>query len=225
VGDVNILAIETATAACAVAVGSLADGAAAVLNTERHHTEWLVPGIRNLLGEIGLRPRDLERIVVDRGPGLFTGLRVGIATAESLALALGIDLVGATSLEVFARGRWADGIRGEILAVVDARRGEVFTELFDSTEEGVRSLGPARVEKPDGLAAHLRPGIALAGDGAVRYRPQFEAAGALVHDRTVPPVHTLLVIGSSREPTGEVAPLYLREADAVARFATRDTPT
>ncbi len=97
----NLLAIETATTACAIGVRARDTVVVRVLDEQRRHTEFLAPGIDALLAEVGLGPRDLDRIVVDRGPGLYTGLRVGLATAGALAQALGCDLVGVTSLELW----------------------------------------------------------------------------------------------------------------------------
>ena len=95
----NLLAIETATQACAVGVRTSAGHEVArVLDVERRHTEVLVAGMSALLEECGLLPRDVECVVVDIGPGLFTGLRVGIATAIGFAEGLGCGLVGVTSL-------------------------------------------------------------------------------------------------------------------------------
>ena len=83
----NVLAIETATTACAIGLAtSSGERLSLVVNDDRHHTESLVPGIRELLASVGLAARSLDRIVVDRGPGLYTGLRVGLATAVGLAL-------------------------------------------------------------------------------------------------------------------------------------------
>jgi tRNA threonylcarbamoyladenosine biosynthesis protein TsaB len=82
----NLLAIETATPACAVGVRTAAGlEVTRVVNEDRRHTEALVPAVAVLLHEVGLSPRDVTRVVVDRGPGLFTGLRVGVATAIAFA--------------------------------------------------------------------------------------------------------------------------------------------
>ncbi len=81
-----------------------------------------------MLEEIQLKPRDVDRVVVDRGPGLFTGLRVGIATAIAFSQALGCDLVGVTSLEMLAGGAFEVGVRGTVVACVDGRRGEIFAQ-------------------------------------------------------------------------------------------------
>ncbi len=222
-GRVNVLAIETATPACAMGLAT-SDGREIVLvvEDERHHTEALTPGLRDLLREAGLAPRDVDRVVVDRGPGLFTGLRVGIATAIGFALATGAGLVGVTSLELLARGAWRSGVRGPLLACVDARRGEVFVQTYDLDDAPVARDAPA-VSSPAALAAAWAGEfVTLTGDGATRYGEAFAAAGpATLFDQGVPPPLEALRLGLERATTPEVAPLYLRDADAVANFSTR----
>jgi tRNA threonylcarbamoyladenosine biosynthesis protein TsaB len=103
--NVNIIAIETATTACAIALrASEGEEMELILDTDRHHTETLMPGIRDVLARLGVAPKELDRVVVDRGPGLYTGLRVGVATAIGLSLAASAALVSVTSLELLAEG-------------------------------------------------------------------------------------------------------------------------
>ena len=215
------LAIETATTACAVAVRDAnGDVRAALLDNDRRHTEVLSQGIHDILQTAGLSPRDLQRIVVDRGPGLFTGLRVGLATASALAQGLGIECCGVTSLEVLAEE--AAGLTSrEVICLVDGRRGELFAQRF-SVGAAVRALDEARVSTPEQVAAGL-DGAALVGDGAHRYAELFLAAGATeILDVTVPSPAYALVVTDLR-PRTDVSPLYMREADAVAHFTTRSS--
>jgi tRNA threonylcarbamoyladenosine biosynthesis protein TsaB len=137
-------------------------------------------------------PASIERIVVGRGPGSFTSIRIGLAMARSLSLALGVPVAGASTL---------DGYSGAV-PVLDARRGEVFTR------------GP-EVRSPEELDV---AGQVLLGDGAIRYRALFEAAGASIPADVVPrhlPDPLLLVehAGAFGE-AGLVEPLYVREPDA-----------
>lgn len=222
-GRVNILAIETATTACAVGL-STSDGReiVAVVDLERRHTESLTPGLRDLLGEAKLAPRDVDRVVVDRGPGLFTGLRVGIATAVGFSLATGAGLVAVTSLELLALGAWRAGVRGPLVACVDGRRGEIFVQTFNLADV-VANLGPPKVTRPEALAASLDgEAVTLTGDGAARYEAVFATlAGVSVFDQRVPPPLEALRLALARTPSEEITPLYLRDADAVANFSTR----
>lgn len=224
----NILAIETATAACAVGLRT-DDGFEVgwVLDEDRHHTEVLTSSISRLLGESGLRARDLDRVVVDRGPGLFTGLRVGLATALGLSEGTGCALVAVTSLELLARASHAAGVRGTLVSAVDGRRGEVFVQRF-VLDDAVSALTEATVARPRDVviewATNGAP-VTFTGDGVERYLRDFAAVpnGAIDH-QSVPSVAAALDLGSLREPVARVDPLYLREADAVANFATRERP-
>ena len=224
----NILAIETATTACAVGLRSV-DGNELhrVVNEDRHHTEALTPAIAELLDEAGLVARDLHRVVVDRGPGLFTGLRVGLATALALAQGVGADLVGVTSLEVLARGAYDDGVRGRLVSCVDARRGEVFVQVFELSN-AVEMVNAARVHVARSVviewATNGTP-VTFTGDGIVRYLEDFDAVpNGTVHSCSTPPTRAALHLGAERAGEAIVSPLYLREADAVANFTTRERP-
>ncbi len=224
----NVLAIETATTACAVALRTN-DGVerALVLDDDRHHTETLTPGIETLLREAGLAAKSLDRVVIDRGPGLFTGLRVGVATAVGLALGVGAQLVSVTSLELLARGAWSADVRGTLVCCVDARRGELFVQRFE-LDDDLRPLDDPTVTRPDALAATwigAGTSVTFSGDGATRYREALrDVATASFFEQRVPPPIEALRLGATREAETGVVPLYLRDADAVANFSTRERP-
>jgi tRNA threonylcarbamoyladenosine biosynthesis protein TsaB len=216
---VIVLAIETATPACAAALDAGGVVSDAVIDRDRRHTECLAPGIAALCAAAGVAPGAIERVVVDRGPGLYTGLRVGIATALGLSVATGAEIVAVTALEVLARGARDQGATGELVALVDGRRGEVFAQRF-ALDGGLVALDDARVARPEALAGELvaRPAT-LTGDGALRYRDHF--AGAPLVELAVPPTRAALALAATRAGALSVVPLYLREADAVANFSTR----
>jgi tRNA threonylcarbamoyladenosine biosynthesis protein TsaB len=171
-------------------------------------------------------------VAVDIGPGLFTGLRVGVAAAKGLAQALGIGVVGVTSLDVLTAAAAAGPRRGLVLAAVDARRGELFAVLRELAADGaVRDvLGPCLVT-PGGLADELArlgsDAVHAVGDGALRYREVLEAVPGVVVAAApaFPPPSTLLSVTLRRLDSGEtpvepgaVAALYMREADARVNF-------
>lgn len=224
----NIVAIETATPACAVGVRtSTGVEVARVVDDGRRHTEALTPALKALLDEVELKPRDVDRVVVDRGPGLFTGLRVGIATAIGFSQALGCELVGVTSLEMLAGGAFDSGVRGTLVSCVDGRRGEIFAQTF-LLAGVVKALDDARVTTAREIAtmwrAHGTPAT-FTGDGVERYLGEFESTPfATFFDQAVPSVHAGLSLGALRTPDEVVSPLYLRGADAVANFTTRERP-
>jgi len=201
------------------------------------HATRLLAMAAELLTEAGLRWGALDRIAVGVGPGRFTGLRVGIATARGLAQALSVELAGVSSLDALAAGALsAAGEPACALAVIDARRGEVFVGAYElerpSAEVGAtaRALLEARLLRPQELAGAVEsmasraaaPGRCLAvGDGAVRYRDELERAGAHVppDDQPLHMISGAAVcrLGSLAAPPlslEEVAPLYMREADA-----------
>ena len=173
-------------------------------------------------------PRDIDRVVVDRGPGLFTGLRVGIATAIGFSQALGCDLVGVTSLEMLAGGAFDSGIRGTLVACVDGRRGEVFAQTF-LLEDVVSVLDDARVttarrDRRDHGGRRTPRRRSPETASSVTAEVFESAAFATIFDQVVPSVHAGLSLGALRKPDDVVSPLYLREADAVANFTTRERP-
>jgi len=184
------------------------------------HANRLLAAAEEALERAGLGWDEVERIAVGVGPGSFTGLRIGIATARALSQARGLPLVAVSSLEALARGAAADAEL--VVAVLDARRGEAFAAAW----RGGRLVMPAAALSPDALSEQVAAlhGTALAvGDGAVRFRGPLEAAGALV-----PPdedgAHRLRAehvcrLGATGNPIDRDAllPDYLREPDAVPR--------
>lgn len=177
----------------------------------------------------------VERIGVGVGPGSFTGLRVGIATARALGQAFGRPLVPVGSLAALARGIAARQREAACLAVFDARRGEVFAELHGPSGEMI--AGPV-VIAPDEIATWLarqarrdalngQRVVLAAGSGALRFRSELEAAGAEVlpgddaaHRLAADHVCAIAAAGTGCPPE-RVRPVYLREPDA-KRWLERD---
>jgi tRNA threonylcarbamoyladenosine biosynthesis protein TsaB len=163
----------------------------------------------------------VDRIAVGSGPGSFTGLRVGVATARALAQATGTELVGVSTLATLAAGMRAceDGDSRRRLAVLDARRGELFASLHDASG---REEWPPFVASPAELGERLKTlssGPMAAGDGSIRFRAILEAAGAEVPPDS-DPVHRLSarwtceLASGMRTGKATVEPLYLRRPDA-----------
>jgi tRNA threonylcarbamoyladenosine biosynthesis protein TsaB len=209
------LAVATATAEVSVALAG-ADGvmAAVFLRAGRRHAETLAPAIVSLTSLAGVGMGDLERIAVDTGPGLFTGLRVGVATAKALGSALGIPVVACSSLDLLAHPHRHLG--RPVASVVDARRGEVFWALYEPVDGGMAAVTDAAAVTPDVVTESLSnvPGVLLVGDGARRW-----FAGG---DLDVAPAeydHPSAAVLADLAPTRpglaaeKITPTYLRGAD------------
>ncbi len=228
-----ILGIESATGQVGCALGGRG-GLLASAHTvrPRRHAESLTPQIRFIVDQAGVALSDVDAVAVDVGPGLFTGLRVGITTAMSLAWALGVPVVTATSLELLAFAATTDG--REVMAVVDARRGEVFHARYRRTPDGMTQMSSPAVASPAAVASSLATSAAnrgdnvlVVGDGARTHIDVFRgidgvdvaptgfdrpSAAALVSLAT-----PVVERGEFVDPT-DVAPLYLREPDAKAKW-------
>jgi tRNA threonylcarbamoyl adenosine modification protein YeaZ len=185
----------------------------------REHAEAIVPMMTRVMDEAGLAYDGLDAIAVTTGPGSFTGVRVGVSTARGLSLALGLPLIGVTSLEVMAHMalEQLDSAPDILGIVVDARRGEVYISLFDG--EGAVMSDPAALT-PD-QAAGLIPGkghVVLAGGGAGLVSGAATSLG-LEFETVLPDLQpsaaTLASMALTRNACeGPLHPLYLRPPDA-----------
>jgi tRNA threonylcarbamoyladenosine biosynthesis protein TsaB len=155
---------------------------------------------------------DVQRLAVGVGPGSFTGLRIGLSTARSLAQARELPLAGTSSLAALAAPVKAD----RVAAVIDARRGEVFAAIW---EGGRQTLAPVAIP-PAELAARWPQSTVAVGDGAVRFRQELEAAGAIIpaddSELHRPSAVWICRLGDWTDST-PVLPSYLREPDAKPR--------
>jgi tRNA threonylcarbamoyladenosine biosynthesis protein TsaB len=150
----KVLAIETATPCVGCALWSDAGPVASfVLVAGQRHAEVLMPAVDELCRRAGWTVDDLSGVAVDIGPGLFTGLRVGVATARAIAAATGLPAAGVNSLETLAHPHRRR--TGLVAPVVDARRGEVYWALYRADGTSVQELRPPAVAGPRELAAEL----------------------------------------------------------------------
>lgn len=228
------LAIDTATEVCSVALGG--DGtllAEDVFHAGRMHLEMLLPSIYRLLEARQLHLHELDALVVGTGPGTFSGLRVGIATARGLAQAIGMPLLGAGSLEALAQGIGESDTGAEhILPVIDAKRGQVFSRLFRRQADGsLAALSEIFCADPQDLISQVtaRAGEAVlaGGNGVTAHFPVFAQAPAIEALPADHPGHDIraafhldalsLPAGTgeySLENLSRVLPTYIREPDA-----------
>ena len=217
-----LLALDTSSPAVTVAVH---DGSAVLARaTEvdaRRHGELVAPLVQRVLVGAGASPRDLTDLAVGVGPGPFTGLRIGLVTARTLALVTGARLVGVCSHDVIAAEHTTGPTTGPttdpttdpttgtaFVVATDARRKEVHWSAYDAA--GIRTRGPA-VAAPADLAGRLDRGVACIGRGAQLYAELLPAVdGPLDPDAAV----LAAAVVSSRVPLLPPDPLYLRRPDA-----------
>src|SRR5262245_50099822 len=148
----NVVARDTATPAPSIAVLSGERIFEESLSGDRRASEELLPAVARALARAQLRFADVERVAVCSGPGSFTGIRVGLATAWGFARALGVDVEAVPTLEAMADGARGFGAK-RVVAVLDAGRGEVVAERFDLTSPRARSLGASRRVAPGTVSA------------------------------------------------------------------------
>jgi tRNA threonylcarbamoyladenosine biosynthesis protein TsaB len=229
---VLLLGFDTATPQVGVAISN--DGALVGelrLGHDRRHAEHLAPGIEYLCRRLDLELSQVSGIAVGLGPGLFTGLRVGVTTAKVMAQALRVPIVGIPSLDLVAYPlRHTNRV---IVAALDARRGEVFHARYQPVPGGVQRVSEYELGTPRDLVADLVVAgdeMLLAGDGALRYRDAFaevdraEQAGASF---AAPSAAALIELAAARMEREEfssawdVQPLYLRQSDAEIEWERR----
>lgn len=228
-----ILGISTSTQQVGCAIGGHEGVLAAVQSARgRRHAELLAPAIDMLRRQAQVELDEIGCVAVDLGPGLFTGLRVGISTAKVLAHALRVPMIGVTSLDLVAFPvRWTSRV---IVAAIDARRGEVFTASYRQVPGGIQRLEPYRVCSPEDLLTDLmasRDEVLLVGDGGRRYASCFEELNQVeLADKglSYPSPSSLVQLAHAQAlreefvSPSEVEPLYLRPPDAAINWATRD---
>ena len=229
-----ILGLDTATAS--TAVGLWAPGGPEIerrddppLGARPAHAGRLLLLVEEVLTAAGADWDAVERIAVGVGPGSFTGLRLGIATARGLAQARDLPLVGVSSLAALSKGVRPPYVRGKsavVVAVIDARRGEVLHARYQPVPGGVQRVSAYSVSSPSDLVLELESTgeeTLLAGDGVERYRAEFDALDRVEHagaSFAMPSPSALVELATARvhreefESPYDVKPMYLRESDA-----------
>lgn len=209
-----ILALDTSLDACAVAV--MADGRLVAERCEvigRGHAERLMGLMTQTLAAAGAGLGDIDRLGVSIGPGSFTGIRVGLAAARGLRLALGVPLVGVSTLDALAEAHAAAADGLPLVAAWDARRDEVYARFYDAAGQPLGApfaASAATVAARFGGRAH-----AAAGSGAPLVAAHAGALARVVATPTHPPVAAVARLAArSAVPDAAPAPLYLRAPDA-----------
>jgi len=219
-----VLALDSSTGAVTVAVGRAEEGAGREVIAEvsvacRGASEALLLAAHDALGLAGTSLGEVERILVGVGPGTFTGIRIALAGARSLSFAIGASLSRNSTLAALAAPTLLSAEEPDVIAVLDAKRRQVFAQRFaeDETRGGILCV------EPEQLPAEPTTGDAplVVGDGAVRYREALSALGRVPPDAS--PLHRVTAAGHvlsanlAPVPASEVVPLYVREPDAEVR--------
>jgi len=222
-----VIGIETATVMGGVALVSGSGELVGEVTLRNHesHSERMLPALEWLLATVGNSLGDCAAVSVSQGPGSFTGLRAGIATAKGLSFSLGVPLYGIATLEALA----ANAPPGEasVCAVLNARRGEVFCAFFSGSPDGPHRLGPDRLLPLRSLAEELPAGCLVVGDLPASFSAMLPAGRAV---RFVPPhlahprAAVIAALGGAAQGASRTSQLttlmpdYLRPCDAkVAR--------
>ena len=215
-GDPRLLVIDTAGERCAVALADLRTGAILARREPvvgRGHGDVVMDVVAEVLAEAGVSFAEIGRVAAVVGPGSFTGIRVALAAAQGLVLSLGCEGVGVSALEALAEPHFHSGL--PVLAVHDARRGEVFAALYASDGELIAGPGAWEIERVADALGDYRGPVLLVGSGApvaLPHLPEARIASALAE----PTLEACVSIAS--RPVDfralPLRPLYLRGADA-----------
>ena len=227
-----ILGIESATQQVGCALGGH-EGVLASAHSARgrRHAESIAPQIQFVARQARIELRDVGCVAVDLGPGLYTGLRVGISSAMAMAYALGVPMIGVSSLDLLAFAvRHTNRL---VVAAIDARRSELFYAFYRQVPGGVQRISEAQVGTPDDLASELLATgqeMLLVGDGARRYAEVFaglQKTDIAEQELAHPSAASLVQLAHARAlreefvKPWELRPIYLRAPDADMNWKTR----
>lgn len=230
--SLNLLAFDTSTACCSVAL--IARGE--LVGEDRrsgagNYSALLLRMIDRLLGDAGIALGELDCIAVTLGPGSFTGLRVGISTAQGIGTAIDKPLIGVSTLEIIAAQNMP--FAGKLCPLLDARRSQVYAGLFEEEAGGLKALQEESVICPEQWASSLREGpILFCGNGAQVYRETIKQVCTVRHhfapDMNAAPHAAVLArialqrfaAGQGKRPA-QVLPGYVRRPDAERTAAAR----
>lgn len=211
-----VLGMDSATSACSAAVVNDGDVLAREFREMiRGHAEALVPMIERVLETAGCTVSGLDLIAATVGPGAYTGVRIGLSTAQTMSLAATVPLVGVTTLEAVARA--AQDSPEDLLVVMETKRTDFYAQLFRG--EGESIAAPAALTDTELLSAFPQTNLRLAGDAAERAAAIFRDAGRsveLIDDSGFPDAAWVARIGGERAAEariGSATPLYLRPPD------------
>lgn len=230
----RILAIDTATEACSVAL--LNDGAVCAHFEEcpREHTQRILPLVKAILARGESSLSELDALAYGRGPGSFTGVRIGIGIAQGLALGAGLPMIGVSTLATMAQGAWRKTGATRVLAAIDARMGEVYWAEYTRDENGVwQGEATEAVLKPEAVCERLQQlsgQWATVGTGWPAWPEMGKDSGLTLVDGGIllPAAEDMLPIARQLFAAGEIVavehaePVYLRNNVAWKKLPGRE---
>lgn len=213
----NILCLETSTTNCSVAIA--VDGNVKAIREENNqkfsHAEKLHVFIADVLSESGLDKKDLDAIAISKGPGSYTGLRIGVSAAKGLCFALDIPLISIPTLEVLAQH--AKGGEGYIIPLLDARRMEVYSAVFNSKKEQIRET-KAEILDENSFQEYLEGGKTIfLGDGASKFKELCDHNNSVFLEGKLPSSANMALLAEAKykisdlEDVAYFEPYYLKE--------------
>ncbi|NDY96099.1 tRNA (adenosine(37)-N6)-threonylcarbamoyltransferase complex dimerization subunit type 1 TsaB [Wenzhouxiangella limi] len=213
----NVLAIETATPMCSVALAVGGEARSYRELAPRGHASLLLPWIEGLLAEAGIGYAGLDRLAVGRGPGGFTSLRIGLGVAQGIGLAHDLPIAPVSSLAALAHAAGPESEGDRVLALIDARMGEVFAGWFGRSAAGLRELAPEAVLAPGDVSVPGPGPWRVAGSGLAAYdeliRRRIGDEAMTWQPDAWPLAESLLALADDVEPVPawRVEPKYVRD--------------
>lgn len=217
-----ILALDCATTGCSAAVlQGVETRALDAREMARGQAEVLLPMIEGILKDADCLPKDLDAVAITRGPGAFTGMRIGLSTARAYALALGVPCIGVTTLEAVAANVSEEDRKGHaILAAIESKRADIYVQLFDETGKPLSEPTAAEGQAIADLIKDRAP-VLCVGDASTRAQDMAGEHGGELLLSTAPTLPDARIVGQialsrldSAKENEPPAPLYLRPPDA-----------
>lgn len=230
----RILAIDTATEACSAALWNDGNTCAHFELCPREHTQRILPIVQDILTQGGVSLTDLDALAFGRGPGSFTGVRIGIGIAQGLALGAELPMIGVSTLATMAQGAWRKQGASRVLAAIDARMGEVYWAEYQRDAQGVwHGENTEAVLKPEAVQqrlAELEGEWATVGTGWAAWPDMTQGENVTLSDGDVllPEAEDMLPIACQLLEQGKTVavdkaePVYLRNEVAWKKLPGRE---
>lgn len=229
----RILAIDTATEACSVALWNDGTLCAHFEECPREHTQRILPLVKDILNQGNTSLTDLDALAFGRGPGSFTGVRIGIGIAQGLALGAELPMIGVSTLATMAQGAWRHTGATRVLAAIDARMGEVYWAEYQRDEDGVwHGEATESVLKPEAVSERLKQldgAWATVGTGWQAWPEMAKDSALTLTDGNVLlpaaedmlPIARQMLAAGKTVPVEQAEPVYLRNEVAWKKLPGR----